>query len=82
MKKLLTGLVVLAIALGVSFSTASASAGGFHHPQSWDKNSILRKDSLGVEVRNMQYILNVLVFILIQQWLTLMGFLGRKPKRV
>jgi hypothetical protein len=61
-KKLLTSLVVLAMALGISFSTASASAGGFHHPENWDKNSILRKDTHGVVVRNMQYILNVMGF--------------------
>jgi hypothetical protein len=36
MKKLLSSLVVLVMALGISFSTASASAGGFHHPESWD----------------------------------------------
>lgn len=63
MKILLTSLVVLAMVLGISFSTASASAGGFHHPESRDKNSILRKDTHGVGVRNMQYILNVMGFL-------------------
>ncbi|KQU21577.1 hypothetical protein ASG65_22085 [Bacillus sp. Leaf13] len=49
MKKLLTGLVVFTMAQGITFSTASASD-GFHYPQSWDKNSILRKDTYGGKV--------------------------------
>lgn len=62
MKKILTGLIVALMAWGVSFSTVSASAPGFHHPADWNKNSILRKDTHGVEVKNMQYIINVLRF--------------------
>ncbi|MDN4074247.1 peptidoglycan-binding domain-containing protein [Fictibacillus terranigra] len=60
MKKIVTGLAVVLMAWGISFSTASASAPGFHHPADWDKNSILRKDARGVEVKNVQYIINVL----------------------
>ena len=80
MKKLLTSLVVLAMALGISFSTASASAGGFHHPESWDKNSILRKDTHGVEVRNMQYILNVMGFYTDSAVVDVDGIFGPKTE--
>ncbi|MDF9760937.1 MULTISPECIES: peptidoglycan-binding protein [Peribacillus] len=80
MKKLLTCLIVLAIVLGISFSTASASAGGFHHPQSWDKNSILRKDTHGVEVKNMQYILNVMGFYTDSAVVDVDGIFGPKTE--
>ncbi|MCR8871607.1 peptidoglycan-binding domain-containing protein [Peribacillus frigoritolerans] len=80
MKKLLTSLVLLAMALGVSFSTASASARGFHHPESWDKNSILRKDTHGVEVRNMQYILNVMGFYTDSAVVDVDGIFGPKTE--
>ncbi|MDM5198018.1 peptidoglycan-binding domain-containing protein [Fictibacillus enclensis] len=62
MKKIVASMVIVLLAWGISFSTASASAPGFHHPSDWDKNSILRKDARGVEVKNMQYIINVLRF--------------------
>ena len=80
LKKLLTSLVVLTMALGITFSTAFASAGGFHHPDSWDKNSILRKDTLGVEVRNMQYILNVMGFYTDSAVVDVDGIFGPKTE--
>ncbi|MCQ6268616.1 peptidoglycan-binding protein [Fictibacillus sp. WQ 8-8] len=80
MKKLLTGLVVAAMAWGISFSTASASAGGFHHPQSWEKNSILRENARGVEIQNMQYILNVLGFYTDSAVVDVDGIFGPKTE--
>ncbi|MFC7391431.1 peptidoglycan-binding domain-containing protein [Scopulibacillus cellulosilyticus] len=54
---------ILALSFAFLFATSSmASAAGFHHPEHWNENSTLYQGKSGTEVKNMQYILNVMSF--------------------
>ncbi|WP_026679463.1 peptidoglycan-binding domain-containing protein [Fictibacillus gelatini] len=60
-KKWVTSLLVLFLSFFIA-TPSMASAAGFHHPEYWNKNSILKQGKSGTEVRNLQYILNVMSF--------------------
>lgn len=60
-KKWVVGIMVAFLSYILSIPTM-ASAAGFHHPEHWDKNTVLKQGISGIEVKNMQYILNEMSF--------------------
>ncbi|HET7578116.1 MAG TPA: peptidoglycan-binding protein [Bacillales bacterium] len=61
-------------------SHSEAPSGGFHHPNHWNQNSVLREGDSGKEVKNLQYILTVMTFYTKSEGVTEDGIFGPKTK--
>ncbi|TCP29432.1 putative peptidoglycan binding protein [Scopulibacillus darangshiensis] len=61
-KKWLISIFSLTLVFVFASSSAASAAGGFHHPEHWDKNTMLYQGESGTEIKNLQYILNVMSF--------------------
>lgn len=62
------------------FGTA-ATRGGFHHPEHWSENSVLQRGDSGIEVKNLQYILDVLAFYTMSGFATADGIFGPQTEQ-
>lgn len=59
----------------------AATTGGFHHPEHWNENSVLRRGASGFEVKNLQYIINVMGFYTESGVTTADGIFGPKTEQ-
>ncbi|SFF04612.1 Putative peptidoglycan binding domain-containing protein [Bacillus sp. OV194] len=60
-KRWMTGILVALLTFMLS-TPSIASASGFHHPENWKHNSVLKQGKANKEVKNMQYVLNVMSY--------------------
>ena len=68
-------------ALFNSGTVVASAHSGFHHPQQWNENSILKEGDSGIEVKNMQYILDVMQFYTATGLCNVDGIFGPQTKQ-